>query len=253
MADYSAGAASDADNRKDRFLMVVDNDSDSLSYLSVLLHRFNYPAYKAMSAQEALETAMTAMPFLVIMSLHLPDMPGFDFMQQLKDHPSTSHIPLIAVSRKEDAEARKRCLDLGAVGYLYHPVDAETLYRVVQVAVEKNPRSCMRVRTNQLVKVCDVRHDSIYDAHTLDLSERGMFLRTISLASVHARLSLQLDLDGRIIPTEAEVLYNCREGEGPYQEAGVGLKFNRIEPKDQEFLRKFIKAEVMRGITSGNA
>lgn len=252
MAEHGMQAASDADDRKKRFLMVVDSDSDSLSYLSVLLHRFNYPSFKATSAQEAIETAATAVPFLMVTSLHLPDMHGFDLMQQFKESRKTSHIPIIAVSRQEDLNVRKRCLDLGAVGCLYHPVEAETLYRVVQVAVEKNPRSCMRVRTTQPVKVNDERHDTFYGAYTLDLSERGMFLRTVNPAPVQAALSLEIDLNGRVIPAEAEVLYACKEGAGPYHESGLGLRFSRIGSKDQEFLRKFIQNEVMRGIRPAN-
>ena len=253
MPEHGIQVAGDAEIRKRRFLMVVDSDSDSLSYLSVLLNRFNYPSFKATSAQEAIETAATAVPFLVVTSLHLPDMHGFDLMQQFKENLATSHIPIIAVSRQEDLNVRKRCLDMGAVGCIYHPVEAETLYRVVQVAVEKNPRSCMRVRTTKPVKVNDERHDTFYGAYTLDLSERGMFLRTVNSAPLNTALSLQIDLNGRIIPAVAEVLYSCKEGTGPYQEPGIGLKFSRIEPKDQEFLRIFIQNEVMRGIRPSNA
>ena len=253
MTDHNALIASNMDNRKNRFLMVVESDSYYLSYLSVLLQRFNYPSFKAVTAKEAIETAATAVPFLVITSLHLPDMHGFDLIQKLKENPSTSSVPLIAVSNREDLAARKRCLELGAVGCLFHPVDAETLYRVVQVAVEKNPRAHMRVRTVQPVKVNDMRHDNLYGAYTLDLSERGMFLRTANPASIDSQLSLHLDLNGRVIPTEAQVLYCCKPGTGPYQEPGIGVRFTRIEPKDQEHIRAFIRSEVTRGIAPANA
>lgn len=253
MSEPGMQVAADVESRQRRFLMVVDSDSDSLSYLSVLLNRFNYPSFKATSAQEAIETAATAVPFLVVTSLHLPDMHGFDLMQQFKENQATSQIPIIAVSRQEDLNVRKRCLDMGAVGCLYHPVEAETLYRVVQVAVEKNPRSCMRIRTTQPVKVNDERHDNFYGAYTLDMSERGMFLRTVNPAPLKTELTLQIDLNGRIIPAEAEVLYSCKDGTGPHREPGIGVRFSRIEPKDQEFLRRFIQDEVMRGIRPSNA
>ena len=80
-----------------------------------------------------------------------------------------------------------------------------------------------------------------------------MFLRTWSPAALNTRLSLQIDLNGRIVPLEAAVLYSDRTGMGQDHEPGMGLGFVRIEPKDQECIRQFIMHEVMRGITPGAA
>jgi CheY-like chemotaxis protein len=252
LVELRTNAAPNLLQRKSRFLMVVDSDADNLAYLCSLLQRFNYPSFSAATAQEAIETATTAVPLLIIVSLNLKDMDGYDFMQLLKEHPKTADVPLIAIHKQEAPNVRKRCLELGAVGCLYQPVSAETLYRVVQVAIEKNPRASLRVRTNQPVKVNDTRHDSLYGAYTLDLSEHGMFLRTVNPVSARSRLSLQLDLDGRLIAAEAEVLYNCKAGEEPYMEPGIGLKFTRIDPKDQERIRHFIMQEITQGIAGGN-
>ncbi len=111
----------------------------------------------------------------------------------------------------------------------------------------------MRIRTVQPVKVNTMPDDGLYGAYTLDLSERGMFLRTVNPVPVHTRLSLQLNMDGRIIELEATVLYGCQAGGGPYCEPGLGLQVVRIAPKDQQFIRQFIRNEVTRGIAPGNA
>jgi CheY-like chemotaxis protein len=253
LAEFKTGSKSKKAERKSRFLMVVDSEPDSLVYLCSLLERFNYPSFSVATAQEAIETAQTAVPLLIIVSLNLKDMDGFHFIQTIKEHPKTADIPVIAIHTQEDLSVRKRLLDLGAVGCLYQPVSAEVLYRVVQVAIEKNPRAGLRVRTNQPVKVNDSRHDSLYGAYTLDLSEHGMFLRTVHPVSARSRLLLQLDIEGRMIAAEAEVLYNCKAGEEPYMEPGLGLKFTRIDPKDQERIRHFIMREVTQGIAGDNA
>lgn len=233
--------------------MVVDSNADNLSCLSALLDRFNYQFYRAASAGEALESATVAVPSLIITALGLTDMHGFELMRQLRQNPLTSQVPFIALNSHEDPDVKKRCLELGALGCLSLPLDAETLYRTVQVAVEKNPRSCMRIRTVQPVKVSNMPDDGFYGAYTLDLSERGMFLRTVNPVPVHTRLSLQVDVSGRIIELEATVLYGCQAGGGPYCEPGLGLQIVRIAPKDQQFIRQFIRNEVTRGIAPGNA
>jgi len=253
LVEYRTNVTPSLHERKSRFLTVVDSDAESLAYLSMLLQRFNYPSISTTTAKETIEIVTTAVPLLMIISLNLKDMDSYDFIRLLKDDPKTSSVPLIAINKQEDAVVRKRCLDLGVVSCLYHPVSAESLYRVVQVSIEKNPRTGMRIQTNRPVRVNDVRNDGLFGAYTLDLSERGMFLRTMTPVAINTRLLLQIDLDGRLIITEAEVLYNCKAGEEPYKEPGVGLKFTRIDPKDQEYIRYCIMQEVTQGIAERKA
>jgi CheY-like chemotaxis protein len=253
MAAYTSNTAPDTSDRKGRYVLIVDSDVANLSYLSVLLQRFDYQIKIAATAEEALAITAVAVPWVIIVSLDLNDMTGYELMQRLQQNPDTVQVHLIGLSGREDLEAKKRCFELGAVGCLYEPVEAEQLYRAVQVAVEKNPRTRMRVRTVLPVMVNNMPDDSLYGAYTLDLSERGMFLRTMNPADVNTRLLIEIEADNRIIEAEAVVLYTCKTGEGPYNEPGIGLEFTRIDPKDQEFLRKFIMFEITKGITEGNA
>jgi hypothetical protein len=129
----------------------------------------------------------------------------------------------------------------------------EQLYRVVQKATEMRPRQDIRVRTLQPVKIGNTLPETFETACVLDLSERGVFLHAAKLAPVDQRLSLQIDLNHMIIPVEAEVIYCYRTPTGPYLQAGMGLRFVRIDPEDQGYIRQFVREEVTRGIMPGNA
>jgi len=253
MTNHGASAASGALYRKSRFLMVVDSDAGHLSYLSMILERFNYQFFKAATAGEALESATIAVPCLIILDLHLTDMHGFDLIQRFKLNPKTSHVPVIAHSKHSDPDLKQRCFDVGAVGCLYRPIEAEALYQAVQVAVERNPRRSMRIRTVQPVKVNNIDFGGADGACTLDLSDCGMYLRNANPVPVNTKLSLRINLNNTVVTTEAVVLYTCTSGEGPYHEPGMGLKFVGISQKDQQVIRQFIKDEVMQNIAQGNA
>jgi c-di-GMP-binding flagellar brake protein YcgR len=134
------------------------------------------------------------------------------------------------------------------VNCLNKPISAELLYRAVQAATQERPRTNMRIRTIQPVQVHTTPGPSCDAAHTLDLSEQGMFLRTMKPAPEQSRLSIRINLNGLIIAAEAVVVYNCAQNSGPYKESGMGLEFTRIAPKDQELIRRFIGSEVLRGI-----
>jgi len=253
VTEHRTSASSNRNDRRSRFLLVVDSDANSLSYTSLLLHRFNYQIFKATTAEEAVQMVMVAVPALIITALALKGMSGFELMQQLKDYPVTGSIPVIAVSRQDDLIVKQRCFELGAVDCLYHPVPPEILYRSVQVAAEKTPRTSMRVRTTQPVKVTNTPLEDFEGAYVLELSERGLFLRTTQLAVRDMRLLLQLDLNGQLVVTEALVVYSCAAPLGPYRESGMGLQFVQIDPKDQERIRIFVMQEVMRDIALGNS
>jgi len=248
LAIYSKDGNQNTANPTKRFMLVVDSDSSNLSYLTALLERFNYPTISVATTQEAVRTMKASVPFLLVMSLHQDDISDVKFMQELREHSRTVNVPVIILAGHEDLNLQRRYLALGANAVLSLPVTAEMLYHAVQQAIEKNPRTCMRVHVTHPVKVNDSWHDCFYGAYTVDLSERGIFLRTMNPARVKSQLMLQLALPGRVINTEAEVLYSCKEGEGPFKESGIGLKFTRIELRDQEHIRNFIREEVTRGI-----
>jgi len=253
MAEQGRDGVSDLMDRRNRFLLVVDSDSNNLLYTSMLLKRFDYHTYTTRTAREALEMARVAVPSLIITALDLKDMHGLELMQHVKKNPSTADVPFIALRKAGEPIGETQSADVRAAEYLDQPVSAELLYRAVQAAVEAKPRSHIRIRTLQPVKVDDMPINDFEGVCTTELSERGMFLRTKSPAAVNTRLSIQIYLYGQIIVVEAVVIYSDGAGAGPYREPGMGLQFVRIAPKDQELIRQFIRNEVMRGIGPGNA
>lgn len=60
----------------------------------------------------------------------------------------------------------------------------------------------MRIQINQPVRENDARRDSHFEEYTLDLSERGIFLRIMNPAAINTRLLLQRDLDGSSPPKQ---------------------------------------------------
>ncbi len=248
MAEYGTSLQSKRADRKNQFVLVVDGDADNLSCISKLLERFGYHILKATTGKQAIAIAISLVPSLVIISLDLAGMTGFKLVRQLKNTPKTSHIPLIGLTKQENRDLKNRCMEHGAAGYLCQPIEAEIVYRAVQAAIEKNPRSSMRVRAVLPVKVHSMQHDSLYGAYALALSAGGMFLRTMNPVTVNSKISLEFDLNGRAIAAETVVVYNCQAGCGPDLETGIGLRFLDISPKDQNVIREFIKSEVMKNI-----
>jgi len=248
MAERTTGVAADLSNTESRFLLVVDSDPNNLFHTAMLLQRFDYKIQMAATAERALAIARGAVPSLIITALGLKDMHGLDLVQRLKQNPAIAGVPFIALMRQGDLIEEKRCFELGAADCLGQPISPELLFRAVQAAVETTPRANIRIRTRLPVTVNNLQLDRLEGECVSMLSERGMFLRTKSIAAVDTRLSFQLDLNHAFITAEAIVLYSYPIGGGPYHEPGMGLEFVGITPKDRELLRQFIRNEVTRGI-----
>lgn len=234
-------------DRYRHFALIVDKDQNTLSYLSKLLSRFDYQCFKAETGAEALQTAGVVAPSLVIIALDLEDMNSFELMRKLKQGAGMSRVSLVGLTRSHDQSLQERCFESGAIGCLTQPVDAEALYRTVQVAIEKNPRANLRVKTVLPVKVHG-KQDALYGAYTLALSTGGMFLRTMNPVSVNSEMSVEFDLNGRAIAVETVVVYNCQGRGGSCEEPGVGLRFVDISSQDRNMIRDFIMNEVMKGL-----
>jgi DNA-binding response OmpR family regulator len=240
--------------KKDRFVIIVDRDTQSLSSLSPLLQCFHYRVITCTTGSETLETASVVLPSAIIISPELPDMNGYHLMVKLKHTAVTTHIPIVVLIKKEELIHKSDYFEAGAVGYLYQPIDLEMLYRVLQIAVEKNPRMSMRVRTQQPVIVQDrALEKRKFRTDTLDLSAHGMFLRSRTPCLIDSQIALEFNLEGRNIASEAVVVYTCGAGARPYGDPGMGIKFTRIEPGDQEHIKRFAVREIMRNIELGES
>jgi len=233
---------------RQRFLLVVDSSIKSLVYTSTLLQRLQYNIWTAKNAEEALEMAGIAVPALIFIADDLDDMPGLELIQDLKRIEPIRNVPIIILTREHDREAEMACLAAGAVTCLAMPVKTENLYRVVQVATEPQPRMNIRIHTSLSVTVDNQTVECIEGECASVLSEHGVYIRTHDPRPLDTKLPVQIHLAEGTISADAVVIYSHQADKAPLDEPGMGLQFLKISEEDQERIRKFIRAEIMRDI-----
>jgi CheY-like chemotaxis protein len=112
-------------------LQIEDNPSNAALVERVLAKR---PAVRLVSATEGrtgLELARQHLPDLVLLDLHLPDLPGDELLLRLKAVPELADTKVVIVSADATPSRIREMLDLGVDGYLTKPVDVEALLRLV--------------------------------------------------------------------------------------------------------------------------
>lgn len=79
-------------------ILIVDDESDILFILRVVLESAGYEVVQALDGQEALDAIPRAHPDLVITDLMMPVMDGRELIRRLRENPSTASIPVMMVS-----------------------------------------------------------------------------------------------------------------------------------------------------------
>ena len=114
-------------------LVVEDNDMN-MQLVEYLLEEGGYEIAKASSGEEALAATHDPEkppPDLILMDIHLPGMDGLSVVRELKSHPRTAHIPILAITAHAMRGDRDRFLEAGCDGYLSKPIDVKTFLATI--------------------------------------------------------------------------------------------------------------------------
>ena len=79
----------------------------------------------------ALKIAQTK-PDIILLDVIMPEMDGYEVLAKLKAEGDTKEIPVLFVSSNSAPEEIDKGMALGAVGYLFKPIDSEGMLKAVE-------------------------------------------------------------------------------------------------------------------------
>ncbi len=79
----------------------------------------------AMQGQMGLDLAREHHPDLILLDLHLPDLPGDEVLRRLRKSPETAHIPVVVISADAIPSQIERLLAAGASAYFTKPLEIQ--------------------------------------------------------------------------------------------------------------------------------
>ena len=74
---------------------------------------------------------------LVLMDIMMPEMDGYEAMQQIRKGLKMTDLPIIALTAKAMSGDRDRCITAGASDYITKPVDMQKLLSLMRVWLTK--------------------------------------------------------------------------------------------------------------------
>src|SRR6266508_1067932 len=129
-------------------LYIEDNLSNLQLVDRVVSRKGGVTLISAMRPMLGLDLAREHSPDLILLDLHLPDIPGEEVLRRLRTDPRTAEIPVVILSADARPSLIKRLLGSGARAFLTKPLDvAELLGLLDQVADERKASVPPGVRT----------------------------------------------------------------------------------------------------------
>ncbi len=118
-------------------ILIVDDKLANIFALSEALSNSDLNIFEVTSGNEALALALKHDFALILMDVQMPEMDGFETAELLRGMKETTNIPIIFVTaiNKEEKYVFKG-YDIGAVDYLFKPVNLDILNTKVRVFVD---------------------------------------------------------------------------------------------------------------------
>ncbi len=121
-----------------KILLVEDNEMNR-DMLSRRLSRKGHVVMLALSGEQALESARSESPDIILMDMGLPGIDGWEATRRLKRASDTAAIPVIALTAHALEQDRKLAEEAGCDEYETKPVDFQRLLeKIGELGVRRN-------------------------------------------------------------------------------------------------------------------
>ncbi|MDR4498373.1 MAG: response regulator [Candidatus Scalindua sp.] len=92
-------------------ILVVDDEEKDVKYVSTVLNGAGFKVLTAYGGKAGIELAISKNPDLIILDLMMPDISGFDVVENLRKHPVARNIPIVICSAKDITPEDKKKLN----------------------------------------------------------------------------------------------------------------------------------------------
>ncbi len=119
------------------YLLVADDNKVNRLLLSRSLEQLGHRTAMAENGRIALDMLRREAFDLLLLDMEMPEMTGFEVLEQLAADLRLSDLPVIVTSSLEGVAEIARCIELGAEDYLHKPVNPVLLRARVGSSLEK--------------------------------------------------------------------------------------------------------------------
>ena len=124
-------------NEKKVILAIDDNVQQLSEFKSMLVSQYDLRVVK--SASEAIAFLSRNQSDIILLDIEMPNISGFEFLNDLKKIPSFFNTPVIIVSGNSSQEFMDKARKSAVFDVLIKPIKPENLITVIEKALDAHP------------------------------------------------------------------------------------------------------------------
>ncbi|MCK5396446.1 MAG: response regulator, partial [Gammaproteobacteria bacterium] len=119
--------------QQSKYIVYVEDDPVNAHLMSEIINKLtNHHLVIAKTGKEGLKLILEQLPDLVLLDIGLPDIDGYEILEQMHSHPQAKKIPVIALTAKAMIDDVERGEKAGFDDYMVKPVRADELLKSIE-------------------------------------------------------------------------------------------------------------------------
>ena len=120
-------------------ILIVEDNALNIKLFCDLLAAHGHETEAVIDSREALDTARSFKPDLVITDIQLPHITGLELMAQIRADPELAKVPIMAVTAYAAAGDDERIREAGAQAYVSKPISVAKFVETVEELLAQTP------------------------------------------------------------------------------------------------------------------
>ena len=108
-------------------ILIVDDSPSQLLGMKRIVEKLGHETVTAEDGASGVEVAKATLPDLILMDVVMPNLNGFQATRAISKEPTTSQIPVVLVTTKDQETDKVWGMRQGAREYIVKPINAKEL------------------------------------------------------------------------------------------------------------------------------
>jgi len=119
-------------------ILLVDDESDILEFLSYTLNKEGYQVLTAKNGHEAISIARSENPHLVLLDIMMPEMDGIETCKEIREISSLKDVPIAFLTARSEDYTQIAGFNAGADDYILKPIRPKILLSRIIALLRRN-------------------------------------------------------------------------------------------------------------------
>jgi len=172
-------------------IVLIEDDKEIGKYIQEVLIQNGYDCYVEETGTAGINRCVQIKPELVLLDLHLPDIPGTDVFNKLKE--LDPEIVIIMFTSQDTPESIARGLNIGADDYITKPVDTNVLLARLKARLRSPAHANNKLQVGDLT-VDESSHEIKRGDRKIQLSAQEYKLLVFLMQNVNRVLTREMIL-----------------------------------------------------------